>query len=279
MLDLKTRDPMVPVLARVKRNRHETADTSTLELELADGTWAGFDPGQFNMLSVFGVGEAPISFSGDPSDTGRIVHTVRAVGPVTDAICRLKPGDELGLRGPYGNAWPVDSAHGRDLVIIAGGLGLAPVRPILYRAMADRQRFGRVSLLYGARSPAEILFRREIETWRGRLDLNIEVSVDHAAPEWRGHVGVVTRLIGRAQFDPANTVAMICGPEIMMRFAGKAMRDAGVPGAAIHLSMERSMKCAVGLCGHCQYGPLFVCRDGPVFTHDRLAGLMAIKEL
>lgn len=273
------RDPMVPALARVARSRHETADVWTLDLDLVDAPWSGFAPGQFNMLSVFGVGEAPISFSGDPADPSRIVHTVRAVGPVSKALSHLKVGETLGLRGPYGNSWPMEAAAGQDVIVIAGGLGLAPVRPVLYRLMAERERYGRVTLLYGARSPAEILYRREIENWRKRLDIDVEVTVDHADADWHGHVGVVTKLVGRARFDVAQTLAIVCGPEVMMRFAGKALADAGVPDQSIHLSMERNMKCGIGLCGHCQLGPVFICRDGPVFTHDRLKGLMAVKEL
>lgn len=270
---------MVPMLARVARSRHETADVWTLDLELVGGVWNGFSPGQFNMLSVFGVGEAPISFSGEPTDNSRIVHTVRAVGPVSKALCHLKVGETLGLRGPYGNAWPMQEATGRDVVVIAGGLGLAPVRPALYRLMAERSRYGRVTLLYGARNPAEILFRREIEAWRKRLDMDVEVTVDHASTDWHGHVGVVTKLVPRAAFDPANTLAIVCGPEIMMRFAAKALGDAGIPDGMIYLSMERNMKCGVGLCGHCQLGPVFICRDGPVFTQTEMKNLMAVKEL
>jgi NAD(P)H-flavin reductase len=171
-------------------------------------------------------------------------------------------------------------AAGRDVVIMAGGLGLAPLRPAIYRLLAERARYGQVQVLYGARSPADILFRRELESWRRRLDVEIEVTVDHAAvSDWRGHVGVVTTLLGRAAFDPANTVALVCGPEIMMRFCAAALGDAGVKAEAIHLSMERNMKCAIGLCGHCQFGPVFICRDGPVFRYDQVAGLLRHKEL
>ena len=272
-------DAMVPRLARVVRSRQDSPGVQTLDLTLEDGIWDGFAPGQFNMLSVFGVGEVPISFSGDPADSSSVVHTVRAVGAVSVALAKLKKDQLIGLRGPYGRGWPLDSARGRDVLVIAGGLGLAPVRPLLYRLMADRQAFGHVSLLYGARGPSEILYRHEIETWRSRLDMEVEVTVDHADPSWRGHVGVVTSLIGRALFDPARTTAFVCGPEVMMRFSASALTAAGIAGDDIHLSMERNMKCAIGLCGHCQLGPVFVCRDGPVFSHTELARLMAVKEL
>lgn len=272
-------DPMVPSLARVTSTRQDGPDVWTLEMRLETGQWQGFVPGQFNMLSVFGVGEVPISFSGDATDLSTIVHTIRAVGPVSTALTRLEEGAVLGLRGPYGVGWPMAAAEGCDVLVMAGGLGLAPVRPALYHLLRERQRFGSVSLLYGTRSPADILFRQELEDWRRRLDMQVEVTVDHADESWRGRVGVVTKLIKHADFDPAESVALICGPEIMMRFAANGLADAGVPPNRLYLSMERNMQCAIGLCGHCQLGPVFVCKDGPVFTHERLKTLMAVKEL
>ncbi|HYA80095.1 MAG TPA: FAD/NAD(P)-binding protein [Methylocystis sp.] len=270
-------DPMTPRVARVLRRRAETPQVFTLELEpVGDGPFA---PGQFNMLSAFGVGEAPISFSGDPAEADRLVHTIRAVGPVSAALTRLQTGDCVGLRGPFGVGWPMAEAEGRDVIVVAGGLGLAPLRPALYRLLGERRRFGRIILIYGARGPGDILFRRELEDWRRRLDLEIEVTVDHADSEWRGHVGVVMPFIARAVFDPARAIALVCGPEVMMRFAAAALVDAGIAEQAIYLSMERNMKCAIGLCGHCQFGPVFICRDGPVFSYDRLRRLLTVKEL
>jgi NAD(P)H-flavin reductase len=192
---------------------------------------------------------------------------------------RLGAGDTVGLRGPFGAGWPMEDAAGRDVVILAGGLGLAPLRPALYRLLAERQRYGKIALLYGTRSPDEILFRHEIEAWRRRLDIDIEVTVDHAVGDWHGHVGVVTTLISHAAFDPHNALALVCGPEVMMRFAISALRDAGLADEAIYLSMERNMKCAIGFCGHCQFGPVFVCRDGPVFRYDRVRTMLALKEI
>ncbi len=272
-------DPMVPRVARVRRRRRDGPLVWTLELEADGADPGGFAPGQFNMLTVFGVGEVPISLSGDPAAPDRLVHTVRAVGPVSAALARVEPGGAVGLRGPFGAGWPMAEAAGRDVVLVAGGLGLAPLRPALYRLLAERERYGNVVLLYGTRSPDEILFRREIETWRRRLDIDIEVTVDHAAGDWHGHVGVVTTLIPRAAFDPLHALALVCGPEVMMRFAISALRDAGLAEEAVYLSMERNMKCAVGLCGHCQFGPVLVCRDGPVFRFDRLRGLLRTKEI
>lgn len=271
-------DPMVPRIARVRRRRRDGPDVWTLDIEPQEEMPA-FAPGQFNMLTVFGVGEVPISLSGDPAESGRLIHTIRAVGPVSAALTGLSPGDAIGLRGPFGAGWPMAEAAGRDVVVVAGGLGLAPLRPALYRLFTERARYGKIVLLYGTRSPGDILFRRELETWRRRLDVDIEVTVDHANSDWRGHVGVVTTLIARAAFDPFHTIALVCGPEVMMRFSVAALRDAKLADEVIYLSMERNMKCAIGLCGHCQFGTVFVCRDGPVFRYDRVQTLLAMKEI
>lgn len=273
-------DPMLPHAVRVLRRRRDAPSTWTLELDVpAEMRNSGFQAGQFNMLCIPGLGEIPVSLSGDPADRERLVHTVRAVGPVSSAVAGLQPGDMLGLRGPFGKGWPVEEAYGHDLLLVAGGLGLAPLRPALYRLLAERERFGRAALLYGTRTPDDILFRREVEQWRRRLDLEVEVTVDRAGRDWRGNVGVVTTLIPRAAFDPDDTVAMVCGPELMMRFSAIALRDAGIPREAIWVSMERNMKCAVGHCGHCQFGTDFVCRDGPVLRYDRVARRMALREI
>lgn len=271
-------DPMLPRVARVRRRRRDGAQVVTLEIEPDAGAGA-FAAGQFNMLTAFGVGEVPISLSGDPAQPGRLIHTIRAVGPVSTALARLRTGGVLGLRGPFGAGWPIAAAAGRDVVLVAGGVALAPLRPALYRLLAERERYGHIALLYGARSPADILYRRELEAWRRRLDIDIEVTVDHAPSEWHGHVGVVTTLIPRAVLDPGRTTAFICGPEVMTRFAIAALRGVGVPDAAIHLSMERNMKCAVGFCGRCQFGGDFVCRDGPVFPYERVRSILAVKEI
>ncbi len=272
-------DPMLPLSAVVRRRRRELADTWTLELEVENGTLGSFRPGQFNMLWAFGVGEAAISISGDPAKDGPLIHTIRDVGKVSGALARMRPGDRIGMRGPFGSAWPVEEAYGRDVVVVAGGLGLAPLRPALYRLFAERERYGRIALLYGTRSPREILYPAELERWRRRLDVAVEVTVDHAGTDWRGHVGVVTKLIPRSSFDPAQTVALVCGPEVMMRFAASALREAGVADEAIHLSLERHMKCALGHCGRCQLGPVLACRDGPVVSYDRVRQILALKEI
>jgi NAD(P)H-flavin reductase len=269
---------MLPVARRVVRARRELSDVWTVEIEPEAGGFA-FLPGQFNMLYAFGVGEAAISISGDPARPDRLVHTIRAVGKVSAALAGLKAGEMLGVRGPFGQGWPVEAADGADVVVIAGGLGLAPLRPALYRLFAERKRYGRIVLLCGARSPEDILFRTEIEHWRRQLDLEVEVTVDHAGSDWRGNVGVVTTLIARAAFDPARAVALVCGPEVMMRFAAIELEKRGVLPEAIYISMERNMKCAIGHCGHCQFGGDFVCKDGPVDTWARLGRRIAMREI
>jgi NAD(P)H-flavin reductase len=277
--DAPARAPMVPRRYRVVRNRRETPDTVTLALEPLDGEPLSFLPGQFNMLYAFGVGEVPISISGHPAEDGPLVHTVRAVGAVSRALCAARPGVTLGVRGPYGTDWDVGGAAGRDVVILAGGIGLAPLRPVVYEILAKRPQFGQVSLLVGARSPDLLLFTKELAGWRGRFDLHVRVTVDHADSSWLGHVGVVPDLLRGAPFDPGNTVAFVCGPEVMMRVSAAALIDLGVPPKAVRLSMERNMKCGIGHCGHCQFGPAFVCREGAVFSFDRAAPLMAVREL
>jgi NAD(P)H-flavin reductase len=219
-IEIVQTDPMVPVPYRVLRVRRETKDTFTFELQSVTGERFPFAPGQFNMLYLFGVGEVPISISGDPAHPELLVHTVRAVGTVTKALCRLKRGDILGVRGPFGSSWPMAEAVGNDILIVAGGVGLAPLRPAIYHILSHRGEYGRVVVLYGARTPGDMLYKKELVQWRGRFDIQVEVTVDAARPnEWRGNVGVVTTLIPRAQFDPYHVTALVCGPEVMMRFA------------------------------------------------------------
>jgi len=272
-------DPMVPVPFRVKWIRNELSDTFTLDLVAESGQPFAFEPGQFNMLYQFGAGEVPISISGDPTDEGTLVHTIRAVGSVTDSMAALSKSDVVGVRGPFGRGWPVEDAKGMDVVIVAGGVGLAPLRPAIYQVLANRADYGKIRIYYGARSPADILFRKELEKWRGRFGLYVDVTVDRADREWLGSVGVVTKLITDGGYDPHATVAMVCGPEVMMRFSVNTLNDHGVPLERIYVSMERNMKCAIGLCGHCQYGPTFVCKDGPVYSYDAARRLFDIREI
>lgn len=273
-------DPMIPRKYRVMRIQRETPDTVSLTVSPADdGEPLAFAPGQFNMLYCFGVGEVPISLSGDPSQPSELVHTVRKVGAVTQALCSLKRGSVLGLRGPFGNPWPVEAAFGHDVVLVAGGLGLAPLRPALLYILMHRSRYGRVALLYGARSPADRLYSRQLEQWSKRRDLDVLQIVDVAPASWHGHVGLVTSLIPRLPIDPLHGFAFLCGPEVMMRFSAMELQRLGVKTENIYVSMERNMKCAVGYCGHCQFGPAFVCKDGPVFRYDRIAPFFHVREM
>ncbi len=272
-------DPMLPQPYRVAAVSRELADTVTLELTPASGLRPAFACGQFNMLYVFGVGEIAVSVSGESAQQNSFFHTVRALGAVSTALANLTPGDTVGLRGPFGKGWPLEAAADADVLIIAGGLGLAPLRPVVYEALADRNRYGRLALLVGSRHPTDMLYRDELEHWREHLDVDVDVTVDHADAGWHGNVGVVPGLIERAPVDPVRTIAMVCGPEIMMRFTVDALREAGVADERIYLSMERNMKCAVGLCGHCQFGPKFICRDGPVLRLDTVADILAVREI
>jgi anaerobic sulfite reductase subunit B len=269
--------PMASRPFRVVRRSRETHDTWTLELEPVQGAPLEPAPGQFTMLYPFGVGEVPISISGNGG--GRLVHTVRAVGAVSEAICRSRPGTVLGVRGPYGNSWPVAEAAGRHVLIVAGGIGLAPLRTMLLHVLARPSEHAGLTLLYGGRTPADLLFRRELDRLASRNGLTIELTVDAADDDWRGKVGVVPKLVAGAHFDPADATAFVCGPEIMMRFAADALLERGVPPSAVYVSMERNMRCGVGHCGHCQLGPTLICRDGPVYRWDELEPLLEVREL
>jgi NAD(P)H-flavin reductase len=273
-------DAMQPTLHKVVRTKKETHDTFTMELRPVGGAARKpFAPGQFNMVYVFGAGECAISISGSPAAPQTLLHTTRIVGTVTRALRNLKEGDQIGIRGPFGSAWPLERAAGCDVVLIAGGIGLAPLRPAICQILAEREKYGKIVLLYGARTPQDLLYRRELEHWRAKLDLEVQVTVDRADPGWRGNVGVVTTLVRRAPFDRLNAVAFVCGPEIMMRYAVAELQTRGVPNEQIFISMERNMKCAVGVCGHCQFGPMFVCKDGPVFGFDRVRHWFEQREI
>jgi NAD(P)H-flavin reductase len=271
---------MLPRLYRVEKRVKETRDTFTLTLApAAESEDFSFAPGQFNMLAAVGVGEVPISISGDPARPLPLIHTVRAVGAVTRAICGVRKGDVLGVRGPFGAAWPMAAAVGNDILILAGGLGLAPLRPAIYHVFHHRHAYGSVEIIYGARTPQDMLYFRELQQWRGRFDIRVHVTVDAGSPDWRGNVGVVTNIIPRARFDPYNTTALVCGPGVMMRFAIQELLKRGLKKENIFISMERSMKCGIGLCGHCQMGPVFICKEGPVFSFARIRDWLERREV
>ena len=275
-----TTDVMVPQQYLVRDVSKETADTFTLRLEPEEGpNGNSFRPGQFSMLWVFGVGELPISISGNPAQHDQLVYTVRSVGQATNALVTQAVGNGIGVRGPYGTGWPMEAAEGHDVIVVAGGIGLAPLRPVIYEVLQNRERYGRLVILYGARSPQDLLYRKELAAWARQRDTQVLITVDYGGMSWRGHVGVVTTLFKYARLKPSNSTAMVCGPEIMMRFVTLELESQGLDRGNIYLSMERNMKCGVGFCGHCQYGPHFICKDGPVFTYEQMRPLLEKYEL
>jgi anaerobic sulfite reductase subunit B len=273
----RARRELTPDPFRVVAREQDTADTWTLELEPLDVAEPTIRPGQFVMVYAHGIGEVPISVSGPPDRPGPVVLTIRDVGAVTHAICASPPGTVLGVRGPFGNHWPIDEAAGGDVVVVAGGIGLAPLRSVVLKTLENRDDYGSACVLYGARTPGDLLYPAELEAWRAAI--SVAVTVDTADATWTGTVGVVPALLGDAVFDAARTTAFVCGPEIMMHFAAQALLARGVAPERIYLSMERHMDCGIGLCGHCQLGPTLICRDGPVYTQAELAPWLEVPEL
>lgn len=273
-------DPLVPQPVRIEDIREDTHDTFSLSLDLSSLAQPfSFRPGQFCMLYVFGQGEIPVSISAGSEDAGCIVFTIRAVGHVTRRMRQLQPGAMLGLRGPFGTGWPVEAARGKDILIVAGGIGLAPLRQFMLDLLRQRGDYGCINLFYGTRSPADILYSAELSCWSQSERTCVGITVDHGDCNWNGGVGVVTTLLERGRFEPANSLAVICGPEIMMRFCHRKLGDLGLSDDSIFLSMERNMQCATGFCGHCQYGADFICRDGPVFPASRIRHRLGVREL
>jgi NAD(P)H-flavin reductase len=276
-----SRDAWQHHAARIAAIRDEVAGVRTYDLVFRDPTAAAsytFAPGQFNMLYLPGIGEAAISISSDPHDRGSLSHTVKAVGNVTDALARLGAGDEVILRGPFGTPWPLADLRGHDLVIATGGVGLASVRAALLQIASDRGSYGRVTLLFGAKTPAALLYEREYDAWRDR-GIDVRVIVDQADASWRGRTGLVPLLFDELALDPARTGLFACGPAAMMLAVVQRAEAEGLAQSQMFLSMERNMICAARLCGLCQFGPEFVCRDGPVFPYDRIARFLAILNL
>jgi NAD(P)H-flavin reductase len=280
---------MVPELCRVVAVRRETPDVVTLTLEPSDpdGCWRATPPrpGQFAMVGAIGVGEVPISYSALPAmveggSARSVDHTIRAVGAVTEALVAAGVGTYLTNRGPFGIGWDVDAAAGRDVVVVAGGIGLAPLKPVVDTVLAEPDRFGTLHVLVGARTPADVPFTTLLERWRdqgAQVALTVDRLEGPGADGWEGRVGVVTTLIPRAGFDPAAATAFVCGPEVMMRFAVRALIEEGMDQHDVGVSLERSMTCGVGHCGHCQLGPLLICRDGPVVDAAAMGALVAVK--
>ncbi|MGW5677043.1 FAD/NAD(P)-binding protein [Streptomyces sp. NPDC003860] len=264
-----------PLPYRVAERRHETPDTVTIRLEPRGPHLPAFAPGQFAMLYAFGVGEIPVSVSGILTG-GALQHTVRRVGAVSRALWASEVGTEVGVRGPFGTTWGLADAQRGDLVVVAGGIGLAPLRPLIRAVRQEPGRYGRLNVLVGARTPDDVIYRSELQEWDVRFR---GVCVDRPTPGWRGRIGVVTSLLDEALFRPADTTAFVCGPEVMMRATARELADRGVPARRIQISLERNMRCATAHCGHCQLGPLLLCRDGPVVAYDRAAPLLAVREL
>jgi NAD(P)H-flavin reductase len=276
---MKTAD-FKPEKTVIKNIKDQTRDSRTLTLTFADGgkqCQYSFMPGQFNMLSVLGFGEAAISISGDPRIKDTIDHTVRKVGNLTEALFRLKKGDAIGVRGPFGNTWPVEEAKGKDVLIVSGGIGLAPLRPVIMHIANNRANYGNFEILYGARNPGELLFTDEFDQWRKIKNTNLLLTVDAVPPgeKWNNTVGVVTVLFDKMQSKPKDTIVMTCGPEIMMTFAVQGLVKKGFPEDQIYVSLERRMKCGMAQCGACQIGPNYVCKDGPVFKSPIMKTLYA----
>jgi NAD(P)H-flavin reductase len=267
--------------ARIVDIRPEVSGVATYDLEFDDPQIARsyrFEPGQFNMLYLPGFGESAISISSDPSRHDRLSHTVRVAGNVTQSLARKTIGDQIGVRGPFGSCWPVEACRGQDVVIACGGIGLAPLRPAIYHILNNRNDYGRVILLYGARTPGDLLYTAEYAAWRDKK-LEVEVTVDIGAPYWTGHIGVVPVLFYRLRLQPQRTAVMSCGPEIMMRFVVFEALARKVRPESIFVSMERNMSCAMGFCGHCQIGPYFVCKDGPVFNFRQVETYFSLEDL
>lgn len=272
-------DPWQVQAATIREIVPELDDIATYRLETSTGGDYSFQPGQFNMLYLPGVGEAAISMSGDPHRRGAWIHTVRVAGNVTRTLAGLRVGDTVGVRGPFGTGWPVDDWIGKDVVLVAGGVGLAPLRPVIYDILHRRSLFGRVWLILGARTPGGLLYPAEHAAWT-QGGIRVEQTVDRALGDWTGHVGVVTLLLDRVRLpSPENTCVATCGPEVMMRYTAISAERRGISAERVWVSLERSMQCAAGLCGHCQLAEQFVCKDGPVFRYDRVARLMTVEGL
>ena len=271
---------MSPAPYRVRSRVVENRDSSTLCLEPVDNQLPAPQPGEFMMMYAFGIGEIAISVSGVPSDTvAFITHTIRSVGAVSRALHDAQPGTVIGMRGPFGTNWGLADAVGRDLVIVAGGVGLAPLRPVVLGALADRDRFGTVTLIAGARARDDFLFAEELQHWARDGSIDVHVTVDVPVQGWPGEVGFVTEPLRRVPMRPDRTTAFLCGPEPMMRNGANELLRKGVTANNIRVSLERNMQCGIGWCGHCQLGPLLLCRDGPIVGYDVAEPLLRIKEL
>jgi NAD(P)H-flavin reductase len=269
-----------PHAATVVARTQESPSIFSLQLRLDDAAAQAayrFAPGQFNMLYLHGVGEVPISIMSDPEEREVIGHAIRAQGRVTQGLAALRPGDKVGLRGPFGRGWPLQEVSGCDVVLVTGGLGCAPVVSVIHYVLRRRERFGRLVIIQGVRHAEDLIWHAQYERWAQLPDTQVLVAASEGAAFWPWHVGRVTELFGLARFDPACAVAMMCGPEGMMRTTAESLLARGLPESRLFLSLERNMQCAVGRCGHCQLGGAFVCRDGPVFNWGEVKPLLTHK--
>ena len=273
-------NPHVPWEAEVVERIQESPTIFTLRLRLVDEEVRQayrFAPGQFNMVYLYGVGEVPISIASDPQDTNLLGHTIRAVGRVTEGLSRLGAGERLGLRGPYGRGWPLAEAEGKDIVVVTGGLGCAPVVAVINYIIMRRERFGRLTVIQGVKHSEELIWRERYAYWNTLPDTQVLLAADHGGPLWPWHVGLVTEVFDQMEITPQRSVAMMCGPEGMMRAAVRNLTERGLAEDSIYLSMERNMQCAIGQCGHCQFGASFICRQGPVFAYSRIKELLGVR--
>ncbi|MBN1680866.1 MAG: FAD/NAD(P)-binding protein [Anaerolineae bacterium] len=258
----------LPTVATITNAYTETAMEKVFTVRLPGGENLNHNPGQFVMVSIPGVGEAPISVMSSPSRTGETFDLcIRKAGDLTGVLHDLVPGDQIGIRGPFGRGFPLEVFKGKDILVAPGGLGMAPARSLIDEILDNRDQYGRLIVLYGARNPAEILFRDTLREWRGRDDIDLLVTVDHPDESWVGHIGVITRLFPRVQINPFNTVGITIGPPIMYRFVIIEMLGKGLNPTQIWMSFERRMKCGVGKCGHCQVNHRYSCQDGPAWTY------------
>lgn len=273
-------NPYLPLEAEVVEFIEESPSIFTLRLRLVDEVAQqqySFAPGQFNILYLYGVGEVPISIVSDPQDEKLIDHTIRAVGRVTRGLAKLRRGDRLGLRGPYGRGWPMQAAEGRDVMIVTGGLGCAPVVAVINYVLMRRHHFGQLTIIQGVKHSDELIWRARYDYWNTLPNTDVLIAADHGGTLWPFHHGRVTEVFERSNGDPANTISMLCGPEGMLKAASEKLVAMGVAEDAIYLSMERNMQCAVGHCGHCQYGADFICKEGPVFAYPQVKPLLGVR--
>jgi len=262
--------PYVPRWAEISRIEDLTENEKLFEMRLLSGVPLYQIPGQFIELSVMGIGEAPISVSSAPRDDGSFELAIRKAGNLTTAVHDLRLGDRVGIRGPFGNHFPVEEGKGKDLLFVAGGIGLVPLRSFIHFVLEHRWQYGEVTILFGARNPSERLFVDELENWRLRKDIRYLDTVDRADPSWKGHVGVITTLFPEIEINPHKTFCMVVGPPVMYRFVILEAKALGLSDGQIFFSLERRMKCGIGKCGHCQMNHIYVCQNGPVFTYEEI---------